>query len=348
MLKLIKHIIDLKSVKEEYLLLFKGFLLLFPFMVVITMYIHEDPFKVLRTYQDYDYSQVFQNEGAIGWYKYKLYRDEAHYDSFIMGNSCTMAFFGYDWKKYIQGSPFRFFSNAESLADLYYKLSALDNQKSQPIRNLLIVLDRSLLKKDYISSGFMHVMPPEVSHISKMRYQEAYIQGFFTPRFFIPYVDYKIFHVYRRGTMKGIINPITFAHYGEMNDAVSFHEKEIKDEGEKYWQTEYWQEIFEKQSERYTYPQCIYGLQKKYLLKIKAICDKHSTNVKIVISPSQTWNKLNEKDVRTMKTLFGNDNVFDYSGINKLSSDYHYFYDISHYSRSAGRIILYDIYGLKN
>ena len=73
----------------------------------------------LRRYADYDHPKVCQSEGTVSWLKYKAYRDSMHYDSFIMGSSCTKAFSTADWNQYIHGRPFRMFCNNEGVADLY-------------------------------------------------------------------------------------------------------------------------------------------------------------------------------------------------------------------------------------
>ena len=75
---------------------FKGFILkcvlfLVPFFVLAGFYFYDDPFKVVREYKKYDNDPIFLNEDYIGWKTYKNYRDSLHFDSFILGNSCTMA-----------------------------------------------------------------------------------------------------------------------------------------------------------------------------------------------------------------------------------------------------------------
>jgi hypothetical protein len=339
----IKDLIDEKAVEREGLLVVKGLLLLLPFVIAIVFYVREDPFKVLRSYDDYDHTCIFQNEGATAWYKYKKFRSRAHYDSFIMGNSCTMAFRADDWNKYIHGSSFRLFSNAESVGDLYNKLAALDNQKDQPIRNVLIVLDRQLLRYGFVRTGFMHVMPPEVSHIGMLRYQMEYVQGFFNPQFTLAYLGYAITHTYRP-SMKGIINPNGCAHCGMSNDAVNPREEQIRWQKERYWHDKEWQRLLSTRRSGKVYPRTIYSLQRSYLLKIKAICDKHHTNVKVVINPGATLIRESLRDVRELRRIFGVENVFDFSGTNDLTMDYHNFYDNCHYRPMAGRKILQRIY----
>ena len=88
---------------------FKGFIIkcvlfLVPFFVLAGFYFYDDPFKVLREYKKYDNDPIFLNEDYIGWKTYKNYRDSLHFDSFILGNSCTMAFLTSDWEKYLNGS----------------------------------------------------------------------------------------------------------------------------------------------------------------------------------------------------------------------------------------------------
>lgn len=52
----------------------------------------------LRHYNRYDNSPVMLNEGYIGWQMYMNNRDSIAFDSFIMGNSCTMAYQCHEWE----------------------------------------------------------------------------------------------------------------------------------------------------------------------------------------------------------------------------------------------------------
>ena len=75
-----------KSLIRFYL---NSFLLAMPFLVLILWYVVKDPFMVIRSYDDYDSPEICQSEGAVGWYKYKMFRAQMHYDSFIMGSSSS-------------------------------------------------------------------------------------------------------------------------------------------------------------------------------------------------------------------------------------------------------------------
>lgn len=117
-------------------------ILLTPFIALLVVYFLNDPFMVLRHYNRYDNSPVMLNEGYIGWQMYINNRDSIAFDSFIMGNSCTMAYQCHEWEKYLDGGrAVRLFGNAESIAAISKKLQALERNGAE-IKNLLLILDK--------------------------------------------------------------------------------------------------------------------------------------------------------------------------------------------------------------
>ena len=55
--------------KENKLFIFyiKCLLLCLPFLLLVAVYIYEDPFLVLRQYDNYDHCHTELSEGDIGW-----------------------------------------------------------------------------------------------------------------------------------------------------------------------------------------------------------------------------------------------------------------------------------------
>lgn len=68
-----------------------------PFWALMALYVYDDPFMVLRKYDLYD-SDVMLNEQHVGWQIYRNHKDSVHFNSFILGNSCTMAFRCAEWE----------------------------------------------------------------------------------------------------------------------------------------------------------------------------------------------------------------------------------------------------------
>lgn len=110
----------------------KLFIFLIPFISLLAVYFLNDPFMVLKHYDRYDNSPVMLNESYIGWQMYMNNRDSIAFDSFIMGNSCTMAYPCREWEKYLNGGrAIRLFGNAESIAAICKKLQALEENGAE-------------------------------------------------------------------------------------------------------------------------------------------------------------------------------------------------------------------------
>ena len=131
----------------------KLFILFIPFIALLAVYFLDDPFMVLKNYERYDQTPVVLNEGHVGWQMYLNNRDTIPIDSYIMGNSCTMAYQCHEWEKYLHGGrAVRLFGNAESLAAVCLKLKALD-KAGATIKNLLLIIDKESLHNDRSLAG---------------------------------------------------------------------------------------------------------------------------------------------------------------------------------------------------
>ena len=82
------------------------------------------------------------------------------------------------------------------------------------------------------------------------------------------------------------------------------------------------------------------------LRRIKATLDSHHANVKILLSPYYVYQNpmANPKDVQLLKSIFGDENVFDYTQKSELTTDYNYYLDPKHFGRRAGGMILQEMY----
>ena len=333
-----------KSLIRFYL---NSFLLAMPFLVLILWYVVKDPFMVIRSYDDYDSPEICQSEGAVGWYKYTMFRAQMHYDSFIMGSSSALAFNTSDWNRYIHAYPFRLFSNGEGLVDLRQKLDALDRQPGQHIKNLLIVCERGFFTPTDLQKGIMHVMPPEVSGKSEMSYQVTFLQGFFNPKFLGPYLRYYFTHKYDR-SMLGVMNSRGRVRTRYTNDDTLLAENEIREKGERYWDAYAKYRCAPGDTTVNIGQPVIHKVQIANLKAIRDVCRRHHTDVKIIIGPTQDAVAMNPVDNAVLCHIFGHENVVDYSGRAGLKfRDYHNFYDDIHYRVAVGRAILHNLYSRK-
>jgi hypothetical protein len=80
------------------------------------------------------------------------------------------------------------------------------------------------------------------------------------------------------------------------------------------------------------------------LQSISKIFRKHNTNFKIIISPLYDQVKIAPRDLNMLNKIFKRENVFDFSGINQYTSDFHNYYETSHYRPIIAEKILEKIY----
>ena len=71
---------------------------------------------------------------------------------------------------------------------------------------------------------------------------------------------------------------------------------------------------------------------------------KHHTKVKIVLSPNFDRNKVNPKDVKYLKSLFGVKNVHDFSGKNIITENVGNYYEDKHFKPYLANSLLEQLY----
>ena len=91
-------------------------------------------------------------------------------------------------------------------------------------------------------------------------------------------------------------------------------------------------------------PPAIKASQTRFLTEMAAILKKHKTQYKIIINPLYNQVKISRKDLDFIKRTFGEENVSDYSGINKFTEDYRNYYEDSHFRPVVARQIMSEIY----
>lgn len=321
----------------------KVLLLLSPFSIIVIIYFVFDPFMVLRSYKRFDHTHVMLNEAYVGWQNYMANRDSLRYNSFIMGNSCTMAFKVETWEKFIgKGNrAVRFYDTGESLGGLCQKLCALDSVAA-PLKNVLIVVNRNLLKDVHPMEDNGHLFSAEAANITPLAFQMSFLQKFLNPKVALPYIKYLITHKYS-SSMKGIINPGPPIREPYTNNFINPRERDIELKGERYWlitKAEFKERVDAgKEEER-----CIFREQVKLLRRIKAVCSKHGTNLIFILEPDYYQKRMNAIDVKMLKSILGASAVWDFSGVNRFTSDIHNYYEPGHFRPTVGEEILTEIY----
>lgn len=326
----------------------KAGLFVLPFVLLIVLYVAIDPYKKIWHYDVYLCDYVMLNRGDISTKVYLNNRDKYKFDSFIFGSSRSTAFTSRQWGQYLSryNTPYSYGSWNEPIEGIYNKLALVDSLNDN-INNALIIfdVDRTFIdSKDFNPLSGDHYL---VSKKSFFDYQtNAIINYFKDPALVLSSIDYNLFHVKRPymkgfiGMEKGDLDPVN-------NDWDLNSEKRIISDSANYYNKVLYKFYKRSSTQRYAGIQ-ITKKKELFLNRMKAIFDKRHTKYKIVIAPLYDQIKLNPVDLALLNKIFGVNNVYDYSGINsKTNNIYNFAYDVVHFRKKLGNIILKEIY-IKN
>ncbi len=325
----------------------KLLVLALPFISLTAVYLLLDPDMIVKKYKRFDQSEVLLNEGYVGWQNYLNNRDSIPFNSFIMGNSCTMAFRTDEWEKYLpeDSRAVRFFENGESLAGVCQKVKALDD-KDAKLDNLLVILGTESFSATTPSQNISKIFCHEVAGISYIHFLLRNLQNFLMPQKCILFLKYKITGKFLPCMRKIIVEngPIREPY---TNNFLNPREREIDKEGENYW-INHWEEFHKK--DRHpgeTEAPVIFKKQERLLLDLKEICNRHSTKLVLIVGPDFFQKKMHRKDLEKLQEILGDENIYDFTGVNQYTDDYHHYYEPGHYRPILGSKLLNSIYRKK-
>ena len=80
------------------------------------------------------------------------------------------------------------------------------------------------------------------------------------------------------------------------------------------------------------------------LSEIYQVLKKHNTNYKIIICPNYFRWKISDNDLLILTNIFGEQNLFNYSGDHPIASENCHYNDIEHFNSNVAWRIIEDIY----
>ncbi len=330
----------------------------FPFIVILSLYLALDPFMVLR-----DYDVVFdpKAKGWIGINKdylstriYEKNYQKQQYNAFIFGNSRSIFYEIKDWQKHIDSNSncFHFDGSGEALYALHKKIVYLESKKAK-IKNCLLVLDYEILMQDKPKSGHLFMISPQLESVGKNVFGKFYqysifhlanFKGFLSPLFLFTYFDFKISGEVKPYMIKNFLLNDKLFQYDSIHNEQTLPMLEKKIADGKFFTAAKLSDFPIRDSIAKYYPRAIKDNQIILLEEIVSIFRKNKTNYKIIISPNYDQEIFNREDLTNLNEIFGKENVFDFSGKNKFTEDYHDYYEAWHYRPHIAREVMNLVY----
>jgi hypothetical protein len=320
------------------------FIFCLPFLLFFGLYIGLDPFHVIYTDDSIDSlhwnRDVWSSKVFIRNYpKYK-------YTSYIFGGSRSQAFRTSDWEKYIgDTNTFHFDASSESIYGIYTKLKYIDKIGAD-IKNALIITDSPIFIETTENDEMIFCKDYRISGKSQLGFQMTFLKAYCSDFFFVKYIDFLIFKT-RRPYMKGVIPQLhEVSHIDDVHNncdgAIYFSIKSIAADSIGYYNNEH---RFNKPPDKIPMdPPCIDTVCLRMLKEIKGLFDKHHTRYKIVIGPIYWQIPFNTNSLMLLNQVFGDTNVYNYSGTNSITQSKYNYYETSHYKISTGQRIMKEIY----
>ncbi len=331
---------------KHYLL--KLLLFLSPILIIVATYVISDPFMVIWHYDEYYPADkvVTTNRGFVSTSIFKNQNDTCNYDSFIFGNSTSLSYHVDKWQQYIGKDThcFHFDAIFGSVVGMNLKVKFVDKQGAN-IKNALVILDPLIIGKNlFQSQSHLTMQPPALTGNQNFwKFHWVHFQSFLNPKFIKAYFDYKFTGKFKP-YMDKVLNGIHVMDHNCITNELKESNWEQLIANGKYFTPERCAAFKDKQYPDSTDVAHIDGKKRKMFTEIANIFKRHHTRFKVVISPFYDQIRINPADLHFYQSVFGKENVYDFSGVNKWNIDYHNYYDSVHYRPVVASEIMRIIY----
>lgn len=293
---------------------------------LLAYYLIDDPYRLYWPNEDlYEYGErkVCCNDAYRGIRWMNQYDDSLKYNSFILGSSRSYFYYVDQWKQYLgqDASCFHFGQSGDNLFGTQQRLKYLYS-RVQKIDNIMIIMDAEYLADDSKHKGIIYRQPwqvtPEWDYIS---FNWEFIKAFYT-------LDYQK-RVLGLEKEKRDWEYYYIEQYNELHKSKA--EYLLENQPDEYFKglDSYW--LYKRSGMDSIAEPVIFEQQKEALMEIGQLLKEGNTNYRIVINPLYEQVAMNQQDLDILYSIFGRENVFDFSGINEYTNDTTNYYETSHY-----------------
>lgn len=317
-----------------------------PIIFLLIISIYWDPFKVFFSYEDFYTNNLITPNRENICFKL-LQKNPNNISNFIIGSSRSLAYNTTYWCKKIQQPNKTCFHYDGINLGLFRASNAIKYlSKKHKIKNLLLIVDIESFSETKNPDGHLRIQPPSLTNESKFLYYLTFLKASIDPKFMFYNIIYKITGKYYDFMGRHIRKSKNFHKSNNSTGDIIWHgyDQAIKSDSISYYASLKSKGTFYKRKNKDQSKPLIYLAQINLLNEINNIVKKNNIDLKIVISPLYNQVTFNEKDKFFLINLFGNENVFDFSGKNKYTNKHTNYYESSHYKPYVANQIMDYIY----
>ncbi len=302
-----------------------------PVFLFMAFYAAVDPFHIVHPLTSdahgRDSVAVGNNAGFTSVETYLLYNDQYHYDSFIFGSSMSQNFKASYWKPHLDStaSILHFDASSETLTGIINRMRFL-NAHGTTIKNALIVIENEMLGRQPAEDDILYVQHPSTTgRINWFKVHSMFFNAFVN----LDQVKYALWRGKYEGEMRseGIINEIAPDRIGHLNEMYYGKiDSIIACNPDQFFTPE---RLSQRKHARLpsASPSAITDDVEAQLKTIKEILDNNHTRYIIIVPPLNNKPQLMWSDLWVMKSIFGQNNVHDFSSHPELVFNERVYYD---------------------
>jgi hypothetical protein len=325
---------------------------LFPILFCVFLVIQWDPFKVFLSYSDYynNNNNPLNRENVC----FNLLNQRGdNISNFIIGSSRSHAYKTEKWCSKINQAKNTVFHYDGSELGLFRATNVIKYLSQRyKIKNILLITDEWFFRETKMPSNHLYIQPPVVSNENIIYFYSTFIKSAISFKFVFSNLVFKLTgkhypfmdkYLIKDGHNKTKYNNFT-------GDIWYGADAEIKADSLSYYSNLISAGVFsrEEKSDTIKYESIIKLQQVKYLTELQHIIKINKINIKIIISPLFSQRKINTNDMNILINIFGKENIFDFSGKNRITENLSNYYEASHYRPHVDNQIMDSIYCLKS
>jgi hypothetical protein len=303
------------------------------------LYLKYDPYFDFGPYSNYSWKYKFQGLGDLG--AKKILNSSTRYNSFIFSSSRGTTIYGCYLNSLIPNSQFFHFANwNETVGGIYDKLRFLDSMHYD-IKNVVMYLDTD---RTFEGDGSANLINNHylVTQQDKLTYYFSHFRFFFSR----PSVDKVKILMGRTPSQEMYPNwhsdPSTNDPKHICADSIleDYGNRTLSKKDSVAIDSLLLDDFLYKRSAKQTYKnKQISETEKKTLIKIKELLDKHDTNYIVVITPLYDQLKFHNEDIDILNSVFS-DHMYDFSGINEITDNPYNYPDRVHFRPWISKMII--------
>lgn len=303
----------------------------------VYFYIKRDVYFDIGHYDNYSWKYFFQMLGDVS--TKKLLNSKAKYNSFIFGSSRTCGLYARYLQTKIDKSIFFHYANwNENIGGIYAKMQLLDSL-GYKMDNIIFYFDTDYtFANDGKCKNDHYLLTKE----NKYKYYYSHFKNYIPP-----YINYESFNLLFFDKVKSESFP-NWQSDSITNDSQLLTDSILKNYGHFVFNLKYKSKIdsLKRVGFLYTRSDSIKFKEKQIskeefvlLQKVGELLKKHNTKFYVVITPLYDQLRFDSTDMNEIRAVFGTNNVYDFSGVNKFTKNEYNYPDRLHFLPYISKII---------